>query len=451
MFTSLPSRKLFPAALALLVLVVMLGVSEYLYHFTFQHQKQLLKSKVFNEAATLRLNIEREINTTLNLATGLILFVSSNPSFSNDQFILVARRLLQQAPQLRNVALARDNVITHVHPLSGNEKALGLKYMDVPEQWEAVELAITSRNTVIAGPVNLKQGGQGFISRIPIFLAESPDSYWGLASIVINVDAFYDLCGLLASDGAIQYGLRGKDGRGRDGEVFFGEEALFSDPEAVQLPIKLPIGSWLLAAKPAAPLSPLSSPVLLFLRIFGLVVATAVSVMVYALFTSYRRIHFLALHDPLTGLANRRLFFEHVRQAITAATRKNGRFAIVYIDLDNFKPVNDTHGHKHGDHVLREVANRLSSGLRHSDITARIGGDEFILLLQDATKSDSLPTLVDKISQLVCRPLTLSNGKTIEVEASIGAALFPLDGRDSDQLIRQADRRMYSDKNSKRG
>lgn len=447
---SLFGRKYFSHLLAIITFCALLLISEYLFHFNFQHQKALLQSEVFAQAAALRLNIEREINTTLNLSTGLILFVSIQPDFTDSEFSTIAGELLNKAPNLRNIALARDNVITNVYPLAGNEKALGLRFMDVPDQRESVLRAISLKNTVIAGPVNLKQGGQGFISRIPIFLAGEDNSYWGIASIVMDIERFYSSCGLLEENGNVRYALRGRDGLGEQGEVFFGSAALFTDSEVIQLPISLPTGSWILAAKPVTALTTTSSPMLVLLRGFGLVIALAVSGLVFALLSTYRRIRFLALHDPLTGLANRRLFFEHVKQAISSATRRNGTFAIVYLDLDNFKPVNDTYGHKHGDQVLREVATRMLLGLRHSDITARIGGDEFILLMQSGDSTVNIPALTAKITRLLAPPLTLENGVTIQIGASIGGAVFPDDGATADELIRHADRLMYEAKSAKR-
>jgi len=444
------SRKYSAHLLAVLTFCALLLVSEYLFHLNYRHQKGIQLSDVFSHASALRQSIEREINTTLNLTSGLVLFVSINPEFTDSQFASIAQELLHQAPHLRNIALARDNVITSVYPLQGNEKALGLRLLDIPEQKEAVLRAIEEKTSIIAGPVNLKQGGKGFISRVPIFLAGQQGKYWGLASLVINVEEFYRSCGLLPKNHEIDFALRNKDRSGRDGVVFFGPESLFSDADAVQLPISLPSGQWILAAKSTTALTPSTSPLFIILRLFGIAVSLSVSGLVFALLSSYRRIQYLALHDPLTGLANRRLFFEHVKQAISSAVRNEGKFAIVYMDLDNFKPVNDTYGHKHGDQVLREVAVRVTEGLRHSDIIARIGGDEFILLMQDTKSSEDIPSLIEKISRLISRPITLENGVTIGIDASIGTSLFPDDGNTADELIRHADRKMYMAKHANR-
>lgn len=443
-------RKYSPHILAAATFCTLLLVSEYLFHLNYQHQKGLQQSELFNQAAALRVVIEREINTTLNLAMGLNLFVSTNPEFHSRQFTSIARELLNKAPHLRNIALARNNVITHVYPLEDNKQALGMHYMDIPEQRKAVLRAVRLKKSVIAGPVNLKQGGQGFISRVPIFLAQQPHTYWGIASIVINIEKFYEACGLTSPNTQVRYALRGKDGLGEAGEVFFGPASLFTDNDVLRLPISLPGGQWILAAKPVAGVKSISSPLLVTMRGFGVVVALAVSVMVFALLTSYRRIRYLALHDPLTGLANRRLFFEHVKHAIASANRTNNNFTVIYIDLDDFKPVNDTYGHKHGDHVLKEIARRMTHGLRDSDITARIGGDEFILLMQDTRETENVQNLIAKIEQLICQPLTLENGVTVRMNASVGASVFPEDGTSADELVRYADFAMYNSKISKK-
>jgi len=444
------SRKYSAHLVAVLTFCTLLLISEYLFHLNYRHQKGIQLSDVFSHASALRQSIEREINTTLNLTSGLVLFVSINPDFSDNQFVSIARELLHKAPHLRNIALARDNIVTSVYPLQGNEKALGLRLLDIPEQKQAVLRAIEEKTSVIAGPVNLKQGGEGFISRVPIFLAGQQDKYWGLASLVINTEEFYRTCGLLPHDHEISFALRNKDPLGKDGTVFFGPESLFNDRDAVQLPIILPSGQWILSAKSKTSLTSTSSPLFLILRGFGIAVSLSVSGLVFALLSSYRRIQYLALHDPLTGLANRRLFFEHVKQAISSAVRNDGKFAIVYMDLDNFKPVNDTYGHKHGDQVLREIAVRVTEGLRHSDIIARIGGDEFILLMQDTKSSEDIPNLTEKVSRLISRPITLDNGVTIGIQASIGTSIFPEDGTTADDLIRHADRKMYTAKYANR-
>ena len=157
------------------------------------------------------------------------------------------------------------------------------------------------------------------------------------------------------------------------------------------------------------------------------------------------RVQYLALHDALTGLANRVLFFDRLNSAIAAAHRKDGAFALLYLDLDDFKPINDTYGHETGDLVLRSIAERLRSCVRESDTVARLGGDEFILLFNDTLDESAAVTVADKVIATITAPLPVE-GCTHRVGCSIGIALYPREGEDADSLMRQADAAMYGAK-----
>lgn len=152
-----------------------------------------------------------------------------------------------------------------------------------------------------------------------------------------------------------------------------------------------------------------------------------------------------ALHDPLTDLANRALFFDRVRQAINSARRENSRLAIVMLDLDGFKAVNDTHGHAFGDDVLRALAFRLRDGLRATDTAARLGGDEFAWILPRVTSRAAVGRMVSR-RLAAARHDLLVRRRQVDLGISAGIALYPDDGRDTDTLLRRADDRMYAAK-----
>lgn len=149
-----------------------------------------------------------------------------------------------------------------------------------------------------------------------------------------------------------------------------------------------------------------------------------------------------ATHDPLTGLANRRLFYDRLQQAIRLAHRYGGKVGILYVDLDCFKAINDHHGHHVGDAVLTEVAKRLTVSIRDSDSAARLGGDEFGVMLEGVQGREDLLAAVHKIEQELAAGASFY-GLDVEIAASIGHALFPDDGADEDALIRAADAAMY--------
>ncbi len=157
------------------------------------------------------------------------------------------------------------------------------------------------------------------------------------------------------------------------------------------------------------------------------------------------RVQYLALHDTLTGLANRVLFFDRLDAAIAAAHRKTGAFALLYLDLDDFKPINDTYGHEAGDVALRAIAERLRDCVRESDTVARLGGDEFVLLVNDAYDEAAAVTVAEKALAALMRPLPI-DGCTHRVSGSFGIVLYPRHGEDADTLISRADAAMYGAK-----
>ena len=152
-----------------------------------------------------------------------------------------------------------------------------------------------------------------------------------------------------------------------------------------------------------------------------------------------------ANHDLLTGLPNRVLLGDRIAQGIARATRLGYYLALVFIDLDNFKFINDSLGHAAGDELLKEVAARLTGCLRSGDTVARLGGDEFVLLINDHYQSSSVISLLERVLKDIGRPILLS-GREFQVGASLGVAMFPSDGDDAQLLLKHADVAMYAAK-----
>ena len=158
-------------------------------------------------------------------------------------------------------------------------------------------------------------------------------------------------------------------------------------------------------------------------------------------------LQYIAHHDPLTDLPNRELFHDRLQTALARARRNKERLAVLYIDLDGFKQVNDGYGHAVGDLLLQEVAQRIRRCLRESDTVGRIGGDEFVVLLNNITLPEHGAVVAEKIRAILERPFELA-GQRLHVSSSIGIAVCPEHGDDNKQLIRHADEAMYAAKKS---
>jgi diguanylate cyclase (GGDEF)-like protein len=158
------------------------------------------------------------------------------------------------------------------------------------------------------------------------------------------------------------------------------------------------------------------------------------------------RMHFMANHDPLTGLANRALFSDRLVQAALHAQRNDRWLTVAFIDVDDFKSVNDTLGHDAGDRLLKIIADRIVHCVRATDTVARLGGDEFVVLLTDQPKDfDAIPVVLSKIAEAITQPMRL-DGHKLAVTCSVGAAHYPNDGTDVATLLAVADAAMYRTK-----
>jgi diguanylate cyclase (GGDEF)-like protein len=163
-----------------------------------------------------------------------------------------------------------------------------------------------------------------------------------------------------------------------------------------------------------------------------------------------------AYFDSLTELANRGLFHDRLRQALARATRTNQRIAVLFVDLDNFKAINDNLGHKMGDDVLRAVGDALRGAVRQTDTVARMGGDEFTVLIEPLNDSADADAIAHKVLNAVHVPIKLPGtsvqlpgtsvqlpGTSVQLTGSIGVVLFPDHARDADSLVESADRAMF--------
>jgi diguanylate cyclase (GGDEF)-like protein/PAS domain S-box-containing protein len=164
--------------------------------------------------------------------------------------------------------------------------------------------------------------------------------------------------------------------------------------------------------------------------------------------SSEQTMRYMAYHDPLTDLPNRVLFRDRLSLALAQARANERMLAIIFLDLDRFKTINDTMGHYLGDQALKFIAERFTSCVRSSDVVARLGGDEFTILLPNIVQEQDVDKVLQKIISMLEEPVVLK-GTEFRVSASVGIALYPRDGNDVDTLLQVADREMYVAKSRK--
>lgn len=242
---------LFVLRLAFLLPILILGSgllgTEYIADQERTRAWETSKERVLGDAAALRSRIETELSATLYLASGIEAYIRAayHPSKSAELNRMLAN-IYFRGRNIRNIGIAPDNRIAYVYPLKGNEKALGLYYPENPKQWPAVERVILSKKPFLAGPVQLAQGGDGLIYRVPVFIGA--DEYWGLFSTVLDVASFLRSVGLNDSN-KHNVLLLGKDAQGAEGAAIWGELKSLDRQARVEMAIAVPGGYWSLWLK----------------------------------------------------------------------------------------------------------------------------------------------------------------------------------------------------------
>ena len=300
-----------------------------------QRYDKVREARILRSLSNARARLEAELNKRLFLTRGLVAYVSTHPNISLVEFQLLARALFSQPDTdgIRSIQLAKDSVVSHVYPLKGNEKAIGLTLLEHPEQNAAVQRTLDRRTTVVAGPVQLIQGGTAFISRTPIYLttpAGPPNSgaYWGLATILIDAGTIFSEAGLSQNANEMRYALKGKDGSGARGHVFFGDPHLF-DSHPLVLDIQIPGGSWQLTAVPLPNVLSGSSNLWLLRTGGGLLAIAAGALAFFATLYNRRRTQQTLRETSRQAEAKFEALAENAQDAIVSA---DSRGTIIYFN-----------------------------------------------------------------------------------------------------------------------
>lgn len=243
------------------ILSVTLGILD------LREEFQGAQAQAASKLANVRTHLESEIRATFDLTEGIGQLLKLDGRISPDHFDGMSKQAISSQPHIHHIALAPNDVVSNVFPLLGNEQIIGLDYRELPDQYSGLVRSREQKTPLLAGPVALVQGGQGFIYRRPIFVTDSAgdDVYWGNASVVADVDQLL-VAGGIDSEMGLNLALRGEDGMGVHGKMIYGDSQLF-EGESITSLVGVPGGSWQLAALPKKgwpPSSLLNSPLFLF-------------------------------------------------------------------------------------------------------------------------------------------------------------------------------------------
>ncbi len=434
-----------------------------------QDQLYLYKQRLQGLVITLQAMLDNELRLTDSLEA----FVIARPDFSAQEFTLFAERVLAKSDFVSSLQLAPEGVVTYVTDLERNQNAIGHNLLQDPRRKEGVMKAITTRRPIVDGPLRLIQGGYGLIARAPIYISSGEgrqkQTFWGFATVLIDMDALLSSPILKRFTDEFILSIRAVNPVGYLDQRILGEDPPGQAP-LLQNKLHLNNSTWTLSMYGGRQGGMQHSSFILsswywtyLLLSTGLIAVALLRILGHKVYVEKAVIdateHLqqevirrqqvaemerrLATRDELTGLANRRHFYELAYEHLDVARQKGRSFTLYYMDLDGFKTVNDTYGHSIGDGVLKMVGQRLFGCLRSSDIVARLGGDEFVAILSDSEDHDFLKSqqIIDRIGM----PMKIGELQVC-IGISIGAAVYPDNGTTIEAMLLQADRALYQAK-----
>ena len=416
-----------------------------------QEQRIVLSDIVATEAASIERRLSHSLATTYVLAQEVRRTNGYMPHFNQ-----YAKSIMHWVGGVSNLQLAPDGIIRDVYPLQGNEKAIGHNIIVDDKRRDEALLAVKKRRLTLAGPFTLVQGGMGVIGRNPVFLErQDGEVFWGFASALIYLDDLLQSTGLEALEAkGYRYTLEKQEETTGQWQTFARSKHDIGEV-CVEGIVKVPNGLWRI--KLARKVSANTLWTLLLLAIVSIVAALGAYLTFRVLLEPIKlrelvkektkALEYLAFHDPLTGLASRRLLQEKINEHLQRVKHTDEILGLLYLDLDEFKRINDTMGHDMGDQLLQEIAQRIQACVRKTDVVSRFGGDEFAILLMGLHSKKDAVMVAKKVIDALSVAIKLRHREVV-VTASIGITVGPDDGLLAEELLLNADLALYASKNN---
>lgn len=437
-------RNLASLGYSVITFCLFLIIFEYLIAAQSTKIQAQQKIEANNYANILKSKIDRDLNSILFMSTGLSSYITVyHEHIDTDKLQAILADIYARSKNVRNFAVAVNTRITYVYPVETNKQIIGIDYRNLPKQWPQVKKAIDTHQGVLAGPLTLIQGGKGLIYRYPVYVE---GHYWGLLSTVIDTPSF--LKSAFSDVGShYQFAIRVKDATGAANKAFYGDDRLFTNHKAYRTTGVVPNAEWewaiLDTSQKASWMPGLTRALVIgFSALFAYIV--------FFFLKERTTLASHAMYDSLTGLANRRLLYDRMDQALSQSRRLDRFFGIMFIDIDHFKKINDTYGHDFGDELLKTVAVKLLGSIRDVDTLSRIGGDEFVIVIEQLVNKSDVELVARKIFTSFEQPVDIM-GQDILISLSVGISIYtPHTPGNVKSLMKEADIALYDIKASGR-
>lgn len=425
------------------------------------------RQKLTETAAAHGVLVQQLVNRALSINYAMAVVLRQNPT-DLAGLERLSSELLPLYSGVDNVQIAPEGVVRYVFPATAHQGPIGHDLLNDPLSREEAELTVSAHDLHIAVPAELRQGQPGFVGRYPLFLsnAQGDQNFWGFVSAVVLLDTVRKLGQFdRLEQQKLAYRLW------RSHPITGAPQTLLSSSAPatkvmVTASIAVPQGRWQLTVSPIESNSLFTSARLAWWLIVVLIAASAAALTrsilmrpvelaqmvrrrTRALKAANRSLERQATHDNLTGLGNRVLLEHDLNQAIEHVRRTGGQFAVLLLDLDDFKSINDSLGHRAGDAMLQEVAQHLNRCIRATDAIYRLGGDEFAIVLNQLGDAQVAGAIARKILVEVAQP-HLIQGQEVQLTTSLGIVIYPQDAEDAKSLLSLADVAMYRAKKSGR-
>ncbi|MGJ8620754.1 MAG: diguanylate cyclase domain-containing protein [Methylophilaceae bacterium] len=401
--------------------------------------------KLADHANNLKSQLNSELNALIYLSSGMSSFLTAYHDDLNPKKVeIMLATLYKDAKYIRSFGIATGYQMRFIYPLAGNEKALSLDYRKLPDQWPLVKSAIESREGVMAGPVNLVQGGSALIYRYPVYIN---DQYWGILSTVIDNDSLLKEVFSQKWNDGYSLALRVKSDTQSSAHLIYGDLALFDNADAFITMSTVPNATWewaILQTKKS------NSSLVYLAKLMAWVISILISSFLFFILKDRKNLKAEARLDNLTGLPNRQLLNIRLNHVLKHASLNSKLMAVMFIDLDYFKKINDSYGHDIGDEVLKVFSDIVSNIIRSDDIASRIGGDEFVILLNELNLAKDVSQIAESIFSAFMNPVSIDN-HMIKIDLSIGIAVYSPNSKETARgILKKADIALYDAKSSGR-